>query len=192
MRLSNSMRWISLIAIVLPFAIGASTASAASRPQQAASQICVKAFEDKNGNATLDAGESLLAGVTFQLIDASGVKATYTTDGASEPYCFGNLEAATYTVRARPPDGYESTGEGQFIYPLAANAEYDVTYGARQTGAAASSASDGSSASTDNTSSGASGGPSTLARIALGALGVIILLAAGFMAGTIVQRSRQP
>jgi SdrD B-like domain len=180
-------RWITWLAIVLALLIGVTAASAAPLSQQGSSQICVLAFEDKNGNGARDNNEPLLGAVGFTLADANGLKGSYTSDGSSEPYCFGKLEAGSYTVRAKAPANFESTTEGQWAISLASGAQYDARYGAKRTGGDPSSSGNtpGSSASTSSGS-----GTSTLGRIVLGGLGVIILLAAGFMAGTIVQRAR--
>ena len=183
------VRWIGLATIGLAlFFVGLTQARAAPVAQASNSQICVLAFDDQNGNGVQDSGEMKLGGVGFTLSDASGVKGVYSTDGSSEPYCFGNLAASQYNVRARAPQGYESTTAGQWVIPLAAGAEFDVKYGARGTGAAP--ATDNQSNSSSSSTPSSSSGPSTFARILLGGLGVIILLVAGFMAGAIVQRSR--
>ncbi len=171
----------------------AGVASAAPQLQQTNGQVCVQAFDDTNGNAARDADEKSLAGVGFTLSDDSGVKGSYSTDGVSEPYCFGKLAAGSYTVRAKAPIGYESTTEGQWAISLASGAQFDAKYGAQKIGGDSSAPSEPASGNTGAPSSsaaGGSGGPSTLGRIALGGLGVIILLVAGFMAGMFVQRSR--
>ena len=180
-------RWISGLAIVLALLIGVTAVSAAPLSQQGSSQICVLAFEDKDGNGVRDNNEPLLGAVGFTLADANGLKGSYTSDGSSEPYCFGKLEAGSYTVRAKAPANFESTTEGQWAISLLASAQYDAKYGAKRIGGEASSSGNTPGSST-STSSGS--GTTTLGRIVLGGLGVIILLAAGFMAGTIVQRAR--
>jgi hypothetical protein len=170
----------------------ANVAFAAPLPQSSG-QVCVQAFDDVNGNSTRDADEKLLAGVGFTLSDDSGVKGSYSTDGVSEPYCFGKLAGGSYTVRAKAPVGYESTTEGQWAISLANGAQFDAKYGANKPGGATTGSTNppasGGAPSTTSTSTGGSG-TSTLGRILLGGLGVIILLVAGFMAGMFVQRSR--
>jgi len=179
------VRWFSGLAIVLAVLIAATAASAAPL-SQGTSQVCVLAFEDKNGNGVRDNNEPLLSGVGFILADTNGIKGSYTSDGSSEPYCFGKLDPGSYTVRAKAPANFESTTGGQ-AFSLAIGAQYDAVYGAKRLGGEASSSGNapGSPASTSSSS-----GTSTLGRVVLGGLGVIILLAAGFMAGTIVQRAR--
>lgn len=182
-------RIVAAIMMLLLFSSLAGVALAAPPVQQPNGQVCVQAFDDANGNALRDADEKALAGVGFTLSDDSGVKGSYSTDGVSEPYCFGKLAAGPYTVRAKAPVGYESTAEGQWAISLASGAQYDVKYGAQKIGGD-SSAPGNPSAPSATAATGNSSSPSTLGRIVLGGLGVVILLAAGFMAGMFVQRSR--
>lgn len=74
--------------------------------------ISGQAFNDANGNRSLDEGESGLAGVTVRLLDASGVigEATTAADGA---YAFTGLAAGTYQVRqvVLPAGFVPTTGE---------------------------------------------------------------------------------
>jgi hypothetical protein len=179
----RSTRWISLLAIALVLLMGAAVAQAAPPAYQANGQICVLAFDDQNGNGVREADEPLLSGIGFTLVDASGVKGSYSTDGNTEPYCFGNLAPGAYTVQARGPANAEVTTVGQWAIGLSSGAQFDVAYGIRRSGGAGVSSKPGTSSS-----SGSS--PSALGRIALGGLGVIILAAAGFMAYTLVQRAR--
>jgi len=161
---------------------------------QSTGQVCVQAFDDINNNGVHDADEKLLGSVGFTLSDDSGVKGSYSTDGVSEPYCFGKLVAGSYSVRAKAPAGYESTTEGQWAISLAAGAQFDAKYGAHKTGSDASApnspSTTGNPSTTSSNSNSSGNGPSPLGRILLGGLGVIVLLVAGFMAGTFVQRSR--
>lgn len=69
-------------------------------------------FLDENGNGVYDPGEGLVAGVTVELLDATGgVVATEVTDAAGF-YCFVGLDAGTYRVRFVEPDGFDFTTEG--------------------------------------------------------------------------------
>jgi hypothetical protein len=180
--------WVLALMLIMLGSL-ANVAFAAPLPQ-GTGQICVQAYDDVNGNGVRDADEKLLAGVGFTLSDDNGVKSSDTTDGLSEPYCFGKLAGGSYTVRAKAPAGYESTTEGQWAISLASGAQFDAKYGANKPGGAptnpANPSNNGGPVSTATTGSGTS----TFGRILLGGLGVIILLVAGFMAGMFVQRSR--
>jgi hypothetical protein len=179
------MRWISLLAIVGSLFIGLPAAQAAA--QQNVGEICVRAYNDTNGDGEYTApDEPLLADVTFILSNETGRLASYKTDGTEEePYCFGSLAVGQYTVQARPDVNKikgQATTPGQWVVPLASGAQYDIAYGVNL------------GAQPDNAPAGASGtssgGMSTVGRIALGLLGVGVLGVAGFLAYSILRRAR--
>jgi hypothetical protein len=71
------------------------------------SGVCVLMYDDLNNNGLQEAGENLLAGGRFELVpQQAGETLEYTTDGTSEPFCFADLAAGLYTVRATAPSGY--------------------------------------------------------------------------------------
>ncbi|HZY41393.1 MAG TPA: SdrD B-like domain-containing protein, partial [Anaerolineae bacterium] len=110
----RSLHWISLFAIILALVMSGNVAQAAPVAQQGSGQICVLAFDDQDGNGVREADEPLLAGVSFTLANAAGVKGSYKSDGNSEPYCFGSLAAGAYTVQARGAGSLEVTTPGQW------------------------------------------------------------------------------
>jgi hypothetical protein len=181
------IRWISLLVIAGSLAIGLPTAQAAVTQQQGTGEICVRAFNDINGDGIYTGpDEPLLADVTFILSNGTGRLASYKTDGTEvDAYCFGNLAVGQYTVQARPDVNKikgKATTPGQWVVPLASGAQYDIAYGvnlgAQPEGGQANAASTTSS------------GMSTIGRIALGLLGVAVLGVAGFLAYSIVRRAR--
>jgi hypothetical protein len=188
------IRWISLLAIAGLLIAGLPAAPTAAAQQQGVGEICVRAFNDLNGDGTYTApDEPLLADVTFILANETGRLGSYRTDGTEvdAPYCFGNLTVGQYTVQARPDVNKvkgKATTPGQWVVPLASGAQYDIVYGvnlgeqtdSNQTGASGS-------ASSGSTSGG---GMSTIGRIALGLLGVGVLGVAGFLAYSILRRAR--
>ncbi len=180
----RTITWIRLLTIGLILSAGFSTVLAAPFAQQGGGQICVQAFEDKDGNGVRsEADEPLLPNIGFTLSNESGRLGTYTTDGNSEPYCFGNLAAGQYSVQARQPAKKgEPTTPGQWVIPLANNAEYSVAYGLQLGAGAAQNSPQGPSVSSSSMS--------PLGRIALGLLGVAILGAAGFLAYRLLLRLR--
>lgn len=178
------IRWISLLVVTAAVALGSSAVLAAPAPQQDTGQICVLAFSDINGDGVYTSpDEPLLANVNFRLVSQNGDPKNYTTDGSSEPSCFGNLTAGQYTVQARPDtrrvQGVATT-PGQWVVPLIGGAQYDIAYGMNL-------AAQPESAPAASTSSG---GMSTIGRIALGLLGVGVLGVAGFLAYSILRRAR--
>jgi hypothetical protein len=181
------MRWISLLIIAASLVGGLPTAQAAPALQQGTGEICVRAFNDTNGDGTYTApDEPLLADVTFILSNATGRLSSYKTDGTeTEAYCFGQLAVGQYTVQARPNAVKikgEATTPGQWVVPLASGAQYDIAYGVNL----------GAQPQGNQTASGdtSSSGMSTIGRIALGLLGVGVLGVAGYLAFTILRRAR--
>ena len=167
-------------------------------PTPADGKICVLAFNDANASQARDADEQLLGAVGFTLSDASGaITASYVTTGLEpEAYCFGGLQPGRYTVDARPPLGVQSTTSVQWPLGLTAGMTFDVAYGGSRNPVAAENVASGAeptaapeassadSASADSTAS-------SLGRLAMGVVGVIILLGAGFMAGLVLMRARK-
>lgn len=180
------IRWISLLAMAATFVIGLPTAQAAPVAQQGTGQICVLAFSDINSDGVYTApDEELAPGVTFWLSNETGRLGTYTTDGSSEPYCFGNLAVGQYTVQARPDPTKlkgEATTPGQWVVPVASGAQYDIAYGMP-----ANAQPQAELAAPSSTSSS---GMSPVGRIVLGLLGAGVLGAAGYLAYTILRRAR--
>jgi len=186
------IRWISLLTIVMGacatslLTLDVSAAQAAPAAQQGTGQICVLAFSDTNGDGVYtEPDEPLLAGVNFKLVNEAGKPQNYTSDGSSEPYCFGNLAVGQYTVQAKPDPKQvkgEATTPGQWVVPLAGGAQYDISYGVQE----------GSQPAESATNSGSTGGSSmtTLGRLVVGLLGVAMFGAAAYLAYTIISRAR--
>ncbi len=63
-------------------------------------------YHDQNGSGVKDPGESAIAGVTVELIDAAGGVVMTAVSDASGFYKFADLRAATYAVREVQPEGY--------------------------------------------------------------------------------------
>lgn len=180
------IRWISVLIVAVLLVSGLPPVQAAPAGQQGTGQICVLAFSDLNGDGVYTSpDEPLLANVNFRLVGEGGEPKNYTTDGSSEPSCFGNLAVGQYTVQARQ-DAKKvkgtATTPGQWVVPLASGAEYGIAYGVQQ-----GAQSEGSPASASSTSSS---GMSPFGRIVLGLLGVAVLGAAGYLAYTILRRAR--
>ena len=62
-------------------------------------------FLDKDGSNTQTAGDSPLAGVTVNLLDATGAIIATTQTGADGKYIFSNLSSGTYSVQFVAPAG---------------------------------------------------------------------------------------
>ena len=181
------MRWISLLSIAGALAIGLPATQAAPAQQSGVGEICVRAFNDINGDGTYTSpDEPLLADVTFILSNETGRLSSYRTDGTEDnAYCFGNLAVGQYTVQARPDVNKvkgKATTPGQWVVPLASGAQYDIAYGVNVGGKPESGQADAGSTSSSSMS--------PVGRIALGLLGAAVLGVAGYLAYMILQRAR--
>lgn len=169
---------------------------ATTEPPPAATEgeICVEAFNDSNTNQAKDAGEQLLGGVGFTLSDAVGALSTYVTSGLEpEAYCFGGLATGTYLVEVRAPVGVNATTDQQWELGLRGGETYNVQFGGVRGGSApvvdAGAPSDAPSEEQPaDTPSDEGGVP--FGRILIGIVGIIILVAAGFIAQMVVSRAR--
>ena len=181
------IRWMCLLTITIGLlAFKLPVVQAAASAQQGTGQICVLAFSDTNGDGVYtEPDEPLLAGVNFKLVNEAGKSQNYTSDGSSEPYCFGNLAVGQYTVQARPDAKKvqgEATTPGQWVVPLAGGAQYDISYGVQVGSHPAESPA--------STSGSGGGSMSTLGRLVVGLLGVGMFGAAAYLAVTIINRAR--
>jgi len=181
------IHWMCLLTIAAGLlALNLPAVQAAPAAQQGTGQICVLAFSDTNGDGVYtEPDEPLLAGVNFKLVNEAGKSQNYTSDGSSEPYCFGNLAVGQYTVQARPDAKKvqgEATTPGQWVVPLAGGAQYDISYGVQVGSHPAESPA--------STSGSGGGSMSTLGRLVVGLLGVGMFGAAAYLAVTIINRAR--
>jgi hypothetical protein len=113
---------------------------------QTGGQLCVRAFEDRNGNGTRETNEpALTRGIVVTLVNAEGV----TVAGSfmeNEPraaegiLCFTRLAAGQYTAVVTSAD-FEATGQESFIATVSDNQPPQVfDYGAARIAAAPASA----------------------------------------------------
>ena len=95
--------------------------------------VCVSLFEDVNQNRLREAGEDLLADGEILLNTAAGEQAAiYTTNGESEPHCFGDLDPAEYTAVVRPPSGFGLTTPNNLRLPLTSGTSLNIEFGAAE------------------------------------------------------------
>ncbi len=104
-------------------ALPASTPSATATGPAVQRQVCVVAFDDRNGNGGREPEERFLAGVTVRLTHVrSGAFISRLTDGANDPdYCWNGLIDGDYSLATVTlPDGYHHTGaaEHRFTVPF--------------------------------------------------------------------------
>jgi len=147
-----------------------------------AGAICVTLYNDANGNGVLDAGEGLVKGGSFNLLDTSNSAsvASYTTDGVSEPKCFDNLKGGNYRVSSVVPAGYRATTRVDWDLTLASGSTANLEFGTQSSGGTT-----GTNTTTTN------GSNSTLTRALLAGAGVVLLLVAAGVAGFLVLTRRR-
>ncbi|MEP7021347.1 MAG: MBG domain-containing protein, partial [Pseudonocardiales bacterium] len=83
--------------------------------QNSGGSIAGTVYNDANGNGSLDAGETGIAGVTV-----SRTGSVTTTTNASGAYSFTGLTAATYSIDYTVPTGYANTGTRPLSVAVAA------------------------------------------------------------------------
>lgn len=148
-------------------------------PMVGTGEICVLLFEDINGDGRLDTGEPALAGGQISVADASGVvSAEYTSEALDlevDPagFCFEDLMNGDYNVSAAVPEGYNpTTGLNAPVILEPGDIKY-LQFGAQPSAGLANG--------------GGGGGRSTL----LGALGLLLLVAAGALGYYATRLSRR-
>ena len=137
--------------------------------------ICVTLFSDLNGNGVLDSGETLVSDGIFNLVNLENGETvdTYTTDGASEPYCFSELAAGPYRVISTAPVGHTPTTRVDWDLTLATDSSANLEFGAQFTGE-------------DLETATVEPEDSPLRPALMGAFGVMLLLSAAGIAGYMV------
>ena len=101
-------------------------------PASTKAQVCVIVFDDTNQNRIQETGENLLPGGTITLALGSQNVGTYTTDGASEPHCFEDLDAGDYVALASAPDGFGLTTPDQLRLQAKPGPAINIAFGAAQ------------------------------------------------------------
>ena len=125
-------------------------------------QVCVWLFNDINGNARAETGETQIPGGAVSLADNVGkVNQTADTTAALDPVCFTELPEGTYTISAAPPQGYNPTTQMSLTIKLNAGDQSTLDFGAQVS-------------SSINNPDDPTTGPSPL----LGIIGGVVILAA--------------
>jgi LysM repeat protein len=101
----------------------------AEAPATTTGTLCVVAFDDQNANGYRDSGERLLPGVTIAVMRDQLALGSYTTDGASEPYCFSGLEAGSYRVMQQLLQDWVATTVAAWAVDLRAGDLLDLEFG---------------------------------------------------------------
>ncbi len=109
----------------------------AGTPFSGTGQICTYLFNDINGNAIAEDGETAIAGGAVSINDRVGkVSLTGVTTNAIEPLCFVDIPAGDYTISMAAPDGYNATSALTYTLPLKAGDSATLDFGAQLSSAA--------------------------------------------------------
>jgi hypothetical protein len=165
---------------------GQASPTPAPTPTPATGQLCILAYNDRNGDLQQDTDENLLAGVVFTLSDVNGPRESYTTDGVSEPHCFTELPPGSYSISAKPPANYSVTTEKTTVVALNGGMKTDILTGARRGGPVPTATQVGGA------SSGATGSSllGSAGRVILIVVLVLILIGLGFGGGFLLMTRR--
>ncbi|MBN1889916.1 MAG: LysM peptidoglycan-binding domain-containing protein [Thermoflexales bacterium] len=105
----------------------------AAPPASSPAGLCVVAFDDQNMNTLYDNNEQPVVGAQFDVLNGATVVQSHLTDG-TEPYCFADLAPGTYTVAAKPANGYQATSVEKIGVAVAAGQTVNVAFGSVSTG----------------------------------------------------------
>lgn len=175
-----------LILMVLGGMIGVTAA-------QSGGQFCMRAFEDRNSNGTLDAGEPLITrGISVNLLDAQNVTIAsalldQSPTSAQGVVCFQQLPAGQYTMNITSAD-YTSTTPTTMTTALAdGDLPVVMEFGGRRAAALVTPTPVPTNGGLDRDS---------LARIVISALGTLVVVAGMVVLGVfiyaLVFRQRKP
>ena len=157
-------------------------------PEQVAAntnKLCVFAFNDANGDGIRQADEAAVPGADFNVVDAQGSSvATYTSASDTDPHCFTDLAAGSYTVDVQPAPGTTATSDKRWGVALTSGSTVNINFGSEGGGSTTDA-----TAPNDSTSDQSSGG-SSIGGLLGGAIGLILLLVAGVLGAFIIARRR--
>lgn len=107
--------------------------------------ICIFLFNDLNGNALAETGETQIAGGAISLTDKVGkVSQTAGTNNSDQPVCFKDIPEGEYNISVAPPEGYNATTSMNYALTVKAGDQSILDFGAQLSSqAVAPSASEG-------------------------------------------------
>jgi hypothetical protein len=100
--------------------------------------VCVKLFNDLNGNGKVDGTEGAIAGGQISVADVTGAvsetgttEATLDANGDWTPTCFENIPEGDYNISMAIPEGYNATTAMNYPLKLVAGKTDYVNFGAQ-------------------------------------------------------------
>ncbi len=95
-------------------------------------QVCIYLFNDINGNAVPDGGETQLGGGAVSLSDNAGkVSLTGDTQEGAAPLCYSEIPEGDYNISVAPPEGFNSTTAMNFPLVVKAGDSHSINFGAQ-------------------------------------------------------------
>ncbi|NDJ75528.1 MAG: DUF5050 domain-containing protein [Chloroflexi bacterium] len=107
-----------LLGLALLLATTVFPGAAPAVAQDATGEICVSAFEDRNGDGSPQESEPPLAGVAVTLA-VGEVRVAQLTTGTEAEYCFQSLLPQSYTLTFTAPPGFAPTTTSTVTFALA-------------------------------------------------------------------------
>ncbi len=142
--------------------------------------ICVSAYEDANANGVRDAGEGLLPGIVFAVANETQELGRYTTDGASEPYCFQGLGAGSYRVVQQDTAGWTPTTLAAWGVALSPGDLENMEFGNAAAPVETADTTSGQAVEADVSDTGeANSSTRTILFTGLGVFGLLLIMGAG-------------
>jgi hypothetical protein len=94
--------------------------------------VCVYLFNDINGNAIAEDGETSIGGGEISITsDAGDFSQTAPTTADDNPVCFENINEGSYTISIAIPDGYNATTAQNYKVTLKAGDTSTIDFGAQ-------------------------------------------------------------
>lgn len=97
-------------------------------------EICIRLYEDVNGNALMDEGEGLIADGAVSVSDPLGQKSWTGTTTSTEDVCFAEIPEGTYNISIAAPANFNSTTETASKIKVTAGDTAIVNFGAQLSG----------------------------------------------------------
>lgn len=101
-------------------------------PLRTTAEVCVLMFDDRNQNRLQNPNEGLLEGGLIVLRQGTTDLSSYLTNGISEPFCFTDLPAGSYTIASIPPEGYGLTTPTSLVINAQIGTSFKIAVGAAQ------------------------------------------------------------
>ncbi len=102
-------------------------------PFRGTGRVCIVLFNDVNGNALAEEGETAISGGAISITDRLGrVSLTGETSASlEEPTCFDNLEEGEYNISVAIPEGYNPTTLLNYALQVSAGDNSVLDFGAQ-------------------------------------------------------------